>query len=166
MASAALLAGCSGTSLADESDPAPTAPANKAPEARKAALSLIAANTTALGKIIVTGDGWTVYRFELDTTNPPTSHCTGTCEAMWPAVIVRSGDIEVQGIDRALVGTWTRPDGTQQLTVNGWLAYRYAGDKTPGDTNGQGVSGTWYAFTPEGQKATAVANGDDSGYRY
>jgi predicted lipoprotein with Yx(FWY)xxD motif len=46
---------------------------------------------------------------------------------------------------------FTRPDGTKQMTVNCWPIYTFSGDKAPGDTNGQGVGGTWYAVSPEGK---------------
>ncbi|UWP87683.1 hypothetical protein [Dactylosporangium fulvum] len=42
--------------------------------------------------------------------------------------------------------------------MNGWAAYRFAGDAEPGDTEGQGVGGVWFTFTPEGKKAQAVAD--------
>jgi hypothetical protein len=49
--------------------------------------------------------------------------------------------------------------------------YRYAGDAAPGDTNGQGVGGSWYAITPQGKKATsggtsASASASAAGYGY
>ena len=36
------------------------------------------------------------------------------------------------------------------MTLNGWPLYYYSGDKTPGDTNGQGVGGVWWVLTPAG----------------
>ncbi|MBC8093480.1 MAG: hypothetical protein H7Y15_16395, partial [Pseudonocardia sp.] len=39
--------------------------------------------STALGEIL-TSDGWTVYRFEADTPDPPASLCENDCVAAWP----------------------------------------------------------------------------------
>jgi predicted lipoprotein with Yx(FWY)xxD motif len=63
------------------------------------------------------------------------------------------GALDLQGVARSAVGMVQRPDGSSQLTIAGWPVYRYAGDTTPGATGGQGVGGTWFAFTPVGGKA-------------
>jgi hypothetical protein len=54
------------------------------------------------------------------------------------------------------VGTVTRADGSRQLTLDGWPLYEYSGDLSAGETNGQGVDGTWYAVTATGAKNTTV----------
>ena len=75
------------------------------------------------------------------------------CAKTWPPAIVTSDDVVVNGLDRAAVGTVTRADGTKQLTIGGWPVYGFTKDKAAGDTNGQGVGGTWFAVAPNGQKA-------------
>src|SRR4051794_2801657 len=110
----------------------------------------------ALGKIVIDGKGWTVYRFDKDTVKPPTSNCDGDCATTWPPVPA-SDDVQLKGVSKALVGKVTRKDGTEQLTLGGWPLYRYAKDTAPGDTNGQGVGGTWFAAAPTGGKAGAAA---------
>jgi predicted lipoprotein with Yx(FWY)xxD motif len=44
----------------------------------------------------------------------------------------------------AAVGTSPRTDGKVQLTYQGRPLYTYAGDKKPGDTKGDGLSGIWH----------------------
>ncbi|MCW2943206.1 MAG: putative lipoprotein [Actinomycetia bacterium] len=108
-----------------------------------------------IGPIVVDGKGWTLYRFDKDTANPPASNCNGACATAWPPAPA-TGNVTLTGVDRSLVGSVKRADGTSQLTLGGWPLYRYAKDATPGDTNGQGVGGTWFAATPAGKKAGAT----------
>jgi predicted lipoprotein with Yx(FWY)xxD motif len=118
------------------------------------AVKLAVMKVAPLGEIVVDAEGMTLYRFDKDTPNPPKSNCDGDCANKWPPLIVPEGaEIQVDGIDKAAVGTVVRTDGTKQATINGWSLYRFAQDKVPCDTNGQGVGGTWFASTPAGKKA-------------
>jgi predicted lipoprotein with Yx(FWY)xxD motif len=107
----------------------------------------------ALGKVVVDGKGWTLYRFDKDTAAPSTSACADACAKAWPPV-ASTDDIQLEGVNETLVGKVKRDDGTEQVTLAGWPLYRYAKDTTPGDTNGQGVGGTWFAVGPKGEKVT------------
>ncbi|WP_244203880.1 SCO0930 family lipoprotein [Streptomyces tricolor] len=98
------------------------------------------------------GSGLTLYRFDKDTANPPKSNCADDCATTWPPVPAEDATAGA-GIDKALLGEVTRPDGTKQLTIDGWPAYRYAKDVNAGDVNGQGVGGKWFALAPSGKKA-------------
>ncbi|MBA2624935.1 MAG: hypothetical protein H0U89_04955, partial [Acidimicrobiia bacterium] len=54
-----------------------------------------------------------------------------------------------------------------QVTYGDKPLYHYAGDGAPGDVNGQGVGGVWWAVTPDGEKLGApagAASSDDSDY--
>ena len=57
------------------------------------------------------------------------------------------------GLDQAKVGTFTRQDGKNQVTYNGHQLYRFAGDRAPGQANGQGVNGVYFLI---GQNGNAV----------
>ncbi|MBC9713821.1 hypothetical protein H9Y04_14715 [Streptomyces sp. TRM66268-LWL] len=103
-----------------------------------------------LGEIVVDKNGMTVYRFKKDSAWPMKSACTGDCLENWPVVEpVDKNDTE--GILKKGFVTFDRPDGLQQQTIDCWPLYTYAGDQAPGDTNGQGVGGTWYAVSPQGK---------------
>ena len=54
------------------------------------------------------------------------------------------------------MGTKTRPDGSVQATYDGVPLYRFAADKAPGDTSGQGVGGIWFAVSVSGSAAGAT----------
>ncbi|BFV56270.1 hypothetical protein KCMC57_up13740 [Kitasatospora sp. CMC57] len=142
-----------------------SAPATSAPAADKDVLkgSLAAGKTEKFGPVVLDGLGYTLYRFDKDTANPSVSNCNGDCAVKWPPVPVSAGST-VQGISAGLVGSVTRADGTKQLTLGGWPLYRFAGDKAPGETNGQGVGGIWFIPAPEGTKAAAAGGTGGNGY--
>ncbi|MFE2278500.1 SCO0930 family lipoprotein [Streptomyces sp. NPDC059454] len=108
-----------------------------------------------LGKVVTDSLGLTLYRFDQDTAEPPASNCEDDCAKTWPPVPADDATAG-EGIDRSLLGSVARADGTRQLTVAGWPAYRYVKDVNAGDVKGQGVGGKWYALNPEGKKAQAA----------
>ncbi|MBO1334598.1 SCO0930 family lipoprotein [Streptomyces sp. VRA16 Mangrove soil] len=137
-----------------------------APDGKKASLSSAAGAAPAdlkglstrkdpkLGEIVVDKNGMTVYRFLKDSAWPIRSNCTGACATKWPAVEPVAKN-DTKGIPLKGFMAFTRPDGTKQQTLNCWPVYTFSGDKKPGDTNGQGVGGTWYAASPEGKPVGA-----------
>jgi len=104
-----------------------------------------------MGNVVADEDGWLLYRFDSDSSDPPTSNCEGDCAKIWPPALT-DADPVLTGIDEADVGTVNRPDGTRQLTIDGWPIYYYAGDEEPGQWKGQGVGGTWFVIQPDGTK--------------
>ncbi|MFJ5553384.1 SCO0930 family lipoprotein [Streptomyces sp. NPDC093225] len=126
-----------------------------APDGKKAGTPLPALSTLQdqeLGRILRDGKGRTLYRFTKDTAWPMKSNCLGACLEKWkPAKPVDAKDVE--GVDPKLLSVYTRPDGTEQLAVACWPLYWFTGDAAPGDVNGQGVGGTWFAVTPQGKLA-------------
>ncbi|QES52714.1 hypothetical protein DEJ50_28040 [Streptomyces venezuelae] len=124
----------------------------------KPAGELKIAQNEALGPVLTDGAGFTLYRFDPDTAKPSKATCDGDCAKAWPPV--PAGDATAAaGQDPALLGEVVRTDGTKQLTVGGWPAYRFAKDTAPGDTKGQGVGGTWFALAADGKKAAKAAAG-------
>ncbi|MEU1274529.1 SCO0930 family lipoprotein [Streptomyces sp. NPDC005799] len=109
-----------------------------------------------LGKVLTDSAGLTLYRFDEDTAEPPKSNCEGDCAKAWPPVSADDASAGA-GVDKSLLGEVTRPDGTKQLTIAGWPAYRYAKDAKAGDIAGQGVGGKWFALAPTGKKATLAS---------
>ncbi|WP_207400602.1 hypothetical protein [Actinomadura roseirufa] len=117
-----------------------------------------------LGLILTDGQGRTLYRYDKDTSKPPTSTCFGACKKAWPPAVFNGWThLKLEGVSKKVVGFIERKDdGACQLTINGWPMYYYAKDARPGDTNGQGVGGVWWATTPEGKKA--MGSGGGGGY--
>lgn len=112
---------------------------------------LIRKSTRRMGEVVTDGAGWVLYRFDKDSAVPPESNCNGDCARVWPPALT-SGTPTLQGVDRGLVGTITRADGSTQVTLKGWPLYRYIGDTKPGQWKGQGVGGTWFVVAPDGKK--------------
>jgi predicted lipoprotein with Yx(FWY)xxD motif len=125
------------------------APLNAADKAQPSAASDdISTTITSLGTVLTT-DGFTLYRNSKDAAKPSKSSCLGKCTATWPPVVA-NGPMGTNVIDPAMMGSLRRPDGTEQLTINGWPVYRYAKDVQPGIVTGQGVDGVWTAIGIDG----------------
>lgn len=110
---------------------------------------------TPYGEILVDANGYTLYYFEDDSTNPPESACEDNCAATWPPLQV-NGDVSTDDrVNGALVGQLERPDGITQVTFAGWPLYIYVGDAAPGVYLGdaQGNPPSWFPITPDGEKA-------------
>jgi predicted lipoprotein with Yx(FWY)xxD motif len=115
---------------------------------------LSAATAAGVGAVVTDVEGKTLYRFDKDLSQPPTSNCDAECAAAWPPVLAGTGSPMLKGIQDTQVTTLTRKDGSKQLALNGWPLYGFAGDKEAGQANGQGVNGTWFAVAPDGSKIT------------
>ena len=110
-----------------------------------------------IGDFVTDGAGRTLYRFDNDTQKPPKSNCNGQCADAWPPLLIKSpGKIFPDGIDPQLIGYVERADHTCQVTINGWPVYYFIADAKPGDINGQGINGKWFAVSPTGAKTKAI----------
>ena len=103
-----------------------------------------------LGEILTSGTGMTVYLFMPDDQGDPT--CVDACAQSWPPVVAADPGklVAGDGVDAKLLGTVDHPDAGTQVTYNGWPLYVFSGDSEPGDTNGQGQGGVWFALDPTG----------------
>ena len=166
-AAGCLLAACGGTSSPGSASGPTSTPAASSTASAAASTgsgldaALRTTTNSALGAIVIDGSGRTLYRFDKDSASPPTSNCTGACAQLWPPVLVGT-QISLSGVNRDLLGTIKRADGTVQLTLHGWPLYRYAGDSAPGQTNGEGIGGTWFAVKPTGAKALPAGSASTS----
>ncbi|MEU5427262.1 SCO0930 family lipoprotein [Streptomyces olivoreticuli] len=127
-----------------------------APDGKKASAAPVSVvGDTALGRILVDGQGRTLYRFNKDSAWPMKFACNDACLDTWkPAKPVDR--TKVRDIPEKLVSTVTRPDGTQQLAIDCWPVYWFTGDGKAGDVNGQGKQGLWFAVDDKGRKNTTT----------
>lgn len=93
-------------------------------------------------------DGRTLYVFTNDTAN--TSNCEGGCASTWPPLYADPG-----ATSRGEFNVMTRSDGTTQWALRGNPLYFYTGDSAPGETNGEGIGGVWFAATPTTEPAVS-----------
>ena len=108
---------------------------------------------TSSGQVLTNAQGDTLYWYSKDTKDGP-STCTGSCAAEWP--MVEGHAVAASGVKLAgELGTVTDAGGAMQATYNGYPLYTYAGDKTPGQTTGNGEGGVWHDIT--GSALTAAA---------
>ena len=111
--------------------------------------------STSLGRVLVDGQGMTLYVLSADGMNKST--CSPTCLQFWPAS-APGGTSKIQ----ASTGQTTTPDGTPIATVAGHPVYTFSKDHQPGDVNGEGLQefgGTWYAVSPSGKPVTGGTGG-------
>jgi predicted lipoprotein with Yx(FWY)xxD motif len=97
---------------------------------------------TKLGTILVNSKGLTLYHFTADTAT--TSACTGSCASVWPPLLMTGSGSPVGGSGITGLGTIQVAAG-RQVTYHSMPLYTYSGDKSPGQTNGQGIEGKWFA---------------------
>lgn len=128
--------------------PAPTTtagPGSTAPAAEDG----LSTGDTILGQVLVDDSGRTLYAFFADADGE--SSCYDSCADNWPAVpasLTAGAGVDVE------LGSHSRTDGTEQLTVNGRPVYLFAGDSAPGDVNGQGIGDVWFAVGGDGEPIT------------
>ena len=123
-----------------------------------------------LGTMLVAANGHTLYRYTVDSTDVNRCSKVTTCNAYWPALLVKPGTKPTAGTGASarLVGTIGASNGMRQVTYAGFPLYFFSGDKKAGQTNGQAFGAKWYVVNVNGAlvrhavKATAPAN--TSGY--
>jgi predicted lipoprotein with Yx(FWY)xxD motif/predicted small lipoprotein YifL len=120
-------------------------------------VELDATTNDQIGTYVTDGAGRTLYRFDNDKAKPPKSTCNGSCAIAWPPLLVTSpGKIYPKGIDPQLIGYVERADGHCQVTIAGWPVYYFIADSKPGDINGQGLNGKWFAIAPDGTRTKPI----------
>ena len=103
------------------------------------------ATKDGVGSYLVDAKGMTLYWFKKDS--PGKSACAGPCVEKWP-IYFRDAVAAGEGTKPEDFGTITREDGKKQTTFRGYPLYYWAGDKSKGDTSGQGVNNVWYVIDP------------------
>ncbi len=165
-ASAALLVAACGSDSDDDASTDTTQADTAATEADSggSSASLVGTEQTDLGEVLTSEEGLTLYGFTQDS--PGSSSCEGDCAAAWPPLTVEGEELPA-GLDADTYSVIERPDGTFQLAADAQPLYTYGGDANPGDVNGQGVGGSWFAVDSAGQllqdAATGGSGADDGG---
>ena len=126
---------------------------NGSSTASSGAATVSAADVGKLGKVLVDGNGMTLYYFEKDSNGKST--CDGACAQAWPPLTTDAAPVAENGAMAGKLGTTARSDGSTQVTYAGWPLYLYAGDTAPGQANGNNIDqfgAEWYALNTNGEK--------------
>lgn len=110
--------------------------------------------------ILVDTRGLTLYMWTEDRRfgsatcyDDPNYHCSKA----WPPLRTRGAPKAGPGVKASLLGVAERTDGASQVTYRGYPLYTNAGrgtlepDRRPGDINGLGFLGMWWAVSPSGR---------------
>jgi predicted lipoprotein with Yx(FWY)xxD motif len=131
--------------LASVSQASPTAAA-----ARTAKVQL---RHTSIGNILVSGSGFTLYRFTRDPRNRNTCAPVTECSSIWPALRTSGKPLAGPGVKRSLLSSIPLAGGGRQVTYAGHPLYTYRPSTEPGETSYVGVmafGGTWDAVSSSG----------------
>ena len=112
--------------------------------------TVMTASVDGAGTVLVDADGDALYSPSQEANGM--IHCTGSCEQIWTPVSASgapTGSADVTG----KLGTVKRPDGAEQVTLDGAPLYTFAED-SPGQVNGDrvqdsfgGTNFTWHVIT-------------------
>jgi predicted lipoprotein with Yx(FWY)xxD motif len=136
------MAACAGSTTTQPADPASKSPAYTLRVAQ-----------SALGSILTDAQGRTLYYYKLDSGGKIA--CVGQCVMNWAPLLDSTRPTAPSSLTGELA-TGVRPDGGSQVLFNDRPLYTFAGDKKPGETNGQGVDGSWFVATPSLSDADAA----------
>ena len=129
--------------------------AKKAPAI--AANSALAVRQTSVGRTLTDANGRALYLFAADKPNLSTLSAAG--RAFWPPFTGAAKPAATGGAVAGKIGTVTGGTGVPQVTYNGHPLYYFIGDRSAGQTAGQGLNqfgARWYVLAPSGAAITAV----------
>lgn len=157
-----LLAAC-GNNANTTTATSPTA--TTAPTAAPAPPVVMTASATVGGKavtVLTTTQGMTLYYFTPDSSTTAACTSTGGCTTNWPPLLYAgTGTPNGPATLPGRLAATTCTNGNQVQYQNHFL-YTFAGDKKPGDMNGQGLAGgKWQVATSD---LTPLSNPSGGGY--
>jgi predicted lipoprotein with Yx(FWY)xxD motif len=116
-------------------------------------------NNAKFGTILVDSQGRTLYTL---TNNGKPVACTGACTSIWPPLLLPSGQTSVNagaGVSNVSV---VSANGGQQVAFSGSPLYRFSGDPSAGQANGDGINsfgGIWHVVKIGGGSTGSGATG-------
>ena len=144
------LAGCgSDEDDAPEQGQAAQAAPKPKPEAKGTTIKL---GDSEFGTMLFGSNDQAIYIFENDPRGETV--CYDECAEAWPPVTTKGEPQAAKGVDRSLLGTVKRDDGTTQVTYNGKPLYFYA-HEGPGEVRCHNVDlngGLWWVVGPDGKR--------------
>lgn len=111
----------------------------------------VTARSSAYGRILFDGRGFSLYAFTRDRARH--SSCTHACAKAWPPFVVARRPRAGRGVKASLLGAIRRSDGRLQATYAGRPLYHYIGDRRPLQVLCQNIrefGGLWLVVRPNG----------------
>jgi predicted lipoprotein with Yx(FWY)xxD motif len=101
------------------------------------------------GPVLVDGAQQAIYLFAAEDTIPS---CYQECAVAWPPVLTQGAPVAARGIDRSVLATTARADGSIQVTYRGHPLYYYAheGPREVTCHDVEEFGGLWLAVRPDG----------------
>ena len=133
--------------------------------------ALVSVRKTALGSVLVDARGRTLYLFEKDRNG--VSMCSSACTTYWPRLTSGAAPRAGSGVHKQLLSLGKTHNGARQVLYAGHPLYTFVGDKSAGQTTGEGLTNFgagWYAIAANGQKidksdaAGSSTSGSGGGY--
>jgi predicted lipoprotein with Yx(FWY)xxD motif len=155
-----ILAACGGSSDSD---------AGAAASSDATGATVAVRDVDGVGEVLVDEQGAALYAADQESNG--TVACTDGCTSIWDPLTVSDGSRPSAGdAVSAELGTATRPDGTQQVTFEGRLLYRFVEDPAPATVTGNGFADTfdgrafvWHVVTPAGVSTSSENSAPSSG---
>ncbi len=135
--------------------PAATPSGSPSPGASPSAFTINTMSKTGIGTYLVDSKGMTLYFTMKDSVGK--SVVAGDTLKIWPVFFTPNISVPTS-LTTSDFGSITRSDGAMQTTFRGFPLYFFANDKAPGDTNGEGIGGVWFAVTPSNFPPTPSAS--------
>jgi predicted lipoprotein with Yx(FWY)xxD motif len=164
LAGASILFAACGSSTKTSTNPATTpAPAAGGSTGSNASVTVDVANLPGVGRVLVNGNGRTLYVLASEKGGNVTCTSSGGCTTIWPPLLLPSGmsqGIAGSGVKSSLLGTVNAADGVR-VTYAGWPLYTFTSDTGAGMTKGQAFTdsyGLWWTLSPSGSPIKTSAS--------
>jgi predicted lipoprotein with Yx(FWY)xxD motif len=134
------------------------------------------ATVSGTGAVLVDASGMALYSPDQEAGG--TIKCTGSCEAIWKPLTVSGSAKPTASADvSGTLATVNRPDGSEQVTLDGAPLYTFSEDGGAGQVTGDGVSDsfggqsfTWHVVTASGAAGagttSTTSSSSSGGYGY
>jgi predicted lipoprotein with Yx(FWY)xxD motif len=135
--------------------------------ASQATAGRVTLHKTAIGNVLATSAGRTLYLFMADRHGK--SACYGKCATNWPPLMKKGKLRAGTGVKAGLLGTTKRKNGKAQVTYKGHPLYLFKLDHGAGQVSGQGLNffgGKWFVLSAAGsanKKAPPAGGGTTTG---
>jgi predicted lipoprotein with Yx(FWY)xxD motif len=133
----------------------PPSSASKATAPASEGVTVEARKVDGLKTVLVDSKGFTLYVLVPEKKTAFSAvqwTCTGECVKSWRPLTVPAGATPApgHGLSASLLSSAKRPEGTVQVTYNGFPLYTFKGDNSPGEANGLDQRNGWYLISPSG----------------